>query len=638
MTYLNLDIQCGDIVLFSRPCHQMDIVSAFVCFGAKVFGWTEWDHLGLVIENPATNELCLLEANRGGITIHPLLERIKRTKSTKLAVRKLIVQNGSAPATKEKVQREFRDRLWGLSQQYLDKKYNGSLFQMTDALYKSYSHSLFFSQYLQKKHDYFILKENQYLVKSILHDTSSSITATSSVSSSASSSASSSTSTRKRSSNNLVFRFLKNFHHRLDADIERVKSEIGNMNPSTFLPSSLLDIKASILPYVGYSTSLETERNEGDSSLSEEYFCSQLIAEIFMEMDILSDHRLSHQYLPVDFSSSTLAKGLVTKTFDCLVVDDDSEFGGSLDDLAHERGKKTVEPQKYLYSPDIIIPDKKNVVFLETTELSKDGLKALPLQVPIFEESPAGSSSPSLSSDKKGNPISKTKIISLKGDPAASYIVPFHAGDILPLAVLTSFLENNNEEETVEVNGDIRIYCCQNALPSSGESTHEGAGSADAVTLKYRPIALLSSRISTMVPIKNYLKYLQEKHNDSDIYLSAVTSSSIRIQKHLNRTLKKGHGNDGKTLVFENSSNEEDSADTTYLSDKYELCFNDVVYNLLFCSIYQNNFGQRKSGESSVTALSVFTSLVRIDLFSFICPSIYLEGIVSGRIRYSPVT
>ncbi len=121
---VSLELECGDIVLFSRPCEQMDLFSSLICFGAKLLGYTEWDHLGLIIENPDTNELFLLEANRGGITILPLLQRLTKSRSTKLAVRKLTIlhPNNTVLDAQNSQRQEFIDKLWDLSNEYINKK------------------------------------------------------------------------------------------------------------------------------------------------------------------------------------------------------------------------------------------------------------------------------------------------------------------------------------------------------------------------------------------------------------------------------------------------------------------------------------------------------------------------------------
>eukprot|EP01040_Poterioochromonas_malhamensis_P021264 gene21264-25615_t len=89
MASVELDIECGDIVLFSRNCYRMPPLPAAICVSAKMSSWTVWDHVGIVVEHPDSHELLLLEANVQGITIYPLIDRLRRTSSTAVAVRKL---------------------------------------------------------------------------------------------------------------------------------------------------------------------------------------------------------------------------------------------------------------------------------------------------------------------------------------------------------------------------------------------------------------------------------------------------------------------------------------------------------------------------------------------------------------------
>ena len=87
-------IEAGDLILFSRSCTSMDVISGCICIAAKIGSLSEWDHVGIVVENPE-GELCVLEANMSGVSCHRLEDRLRRTRS-KIAVRSL-----SGPKTKE---------------------------------------------------------------------------------------------------------------------------------------------------------------------------------------------------------------------------------------------------------------------------------------------------------------------------------------------------------------------------------------------------------------------------------------------------------------------------------------------------------------------------------------------------------
>lgn len=87
---LALRVDAGDVVLFDRKCAAMGVYGASICACAKFFGHTQWDHNGVVIR-AADGELLLLEAALTGVKMRPLVERILRSNSHEIAVRKLQV-------------------------------------------------------------------------------------------------------------------------------------------------------------------------------------------------------------------------------------------------------------------------------------------------------------------------------------------------------------------------------------------------------------------------------------------------------------------------------------------------------------------------------------------------------------------
>ena len=134
---MNVEIECGDLLIFSRPCLNMDPTSAVICLASKQTSFSPYDHVGIVVESfqeegnqiypPGT--LYLLEANMGGVTLHKLDERLLRTKSTTIAARKLI---GPKPDS-------FKELLWEEALRVSSKKYNPSFLSMTGALLWSYA-------------------------------------------------------------------------------------------------------------------------------------------------------------------------------------------------------------------------------------------------------------------------------------------------------------------------------------------------------------------------------------------------------------------------------------------------------------------------------------------------------------------
>jgi hypothetical protein len=132
-------IEPGDVILFSRQCSSMDIISASICLGAKIGTLSEWDHVGIVTkgkqregeeDTDGEGVLEIVEANIGGITRRPLTKRLLRTRANKIAIRKIHGPKGA----------DFAQRLDRTVDWYVDKGYNASLTDMTRAWYNSYSY------------------------------------------------------------------------------------------------------------------------------------------------------------------------------------------------------------------------------------------------------------------------------------------------------------------------------------------------------------------------------------------------------------------------------------------------------------------------------------------------------------------
>lgn len=429
---LEVEVQSGDIILFSRPCSKMDVASSFICYSAKFFGWTDWDHLGLVVQNPENQEFYLLEANINGITCHLLRERFQRSKSQKFAIRKLVIQSNGVVSNKTNtaVYDEFRTELWRLSQLYLDKRYNTSFLQMIDAMISSYSHSFSpTSKVLNMKHQLLLLRENEFLLKNELDN-------------------------KNRKSDAFLNKIIIKSLHHLRQKIAKLVEDIDMADRAS-------------------SASFRTP-NSSTSTQSEAYYCSQLVAEIFMEMNVLSSHRYSHQYIPADFSSSTLIKGFVTHSYDSLVVNDFSSLS-------------TEKTHKYLYSPDVAIPNKQNLQILDEDVFS--------LQFEIFPRD-VHSKDPKL-------------------EPKYTYRIPFHTCDLLPLTVLKGLLESP-EALRIKVHGDIRVYRKIPVIETNNSSQES-----------YETVIVLNDKTSADLDIYQILKLLSQQK--SEFYLSAVHSSSLDI-------------------------------------------------------------------------------------------------------------
>ncbi|TYZ52234.1 hypothetical protein PybrP1_012289 [[Pythium] brassicae (nom. inval.)] len=110
----DLRVDAGDSVVFDRDCTRMSAYGAAICAGAKLWGRTPWDHNGVVIRSPAADgELFLLEATLTGVKLRPLVERLTRSQSHDVAVRRLQVHRSDA----------FVARAWDFAHAVLDSPY-----------------------------------------------------------------------------------------------------------------------------------------------------------------------------------------------------------------------------------------------------------------------------------------------------------------------------------------------------------------------------------------------------------------------------------------------------------------------------------------------------------------------------------
>lgn len=106
-------LDSGDVVLFNRRCTSMPVTGALLCVVSKLFSNSQWDHVGVVIRHPATGELLFLEADFGGVKLRSLEERVKRSKSNEIAVRRLsLVRTGS-----------LREKFYAFAQEMVGRPY-----------------------------------------------------------------------------------------------------------------------------------------------------------------------------------------------------------------------------------------------------------------------------------------------------------------------------------------------------------------------------------------------------------------------------------------------------------------------------------------------------------------------------------
>ena len=243
-TEWSIEMQCGDIILFNRPCFKMDALSAAICVGAKSLTMQNYDHVGIVVENPGSGELHLLEANIGGVTNHPLRERLLRTKATDIAIRKLL---GPLSLQQKKA-------IWELANKRATAKYNSSIVQMGAALVSSYTNPMRKSAQS--------IDDVSMALDPIFPDTSNS--------------------------------FIKSLAH-----IRANQSNNGKLQENEIANSSY----ASSVPSFDDSNLLRPKAKT--KSDGKRFFCSQLVAEVYHRVGVIAPTRHFSKYIPADFSSTT---------------------------------------------------------------------------------------------------------------------------------------------------------------------------------------------------------------------------------------------------------------------------------------------------------------------------------------------
>ena len=169
-TDYSVTVSPGDVILFSRNCGRMMPFPALLCYSAKIGSvhyiimppmhsslliypillihagaWSEWDHAGIVVPMDAdpscdlssAGRLGLLEINIGGVTLRPLAQRIARSSSHRIAVRKLVAPPASAGAAAREIA-AMAQRLRQASARVLNMQYNESSFSLSNSMLQSH--------------------------------------------------------------------------------------------------------------------------------------------------------------------------------------------------------------------------------------------------------------------------------------------------------------------------------------------------------------------------------------------------------------------------------------------------------------------------------------------------------------------
>jgi hypothetical protein len=566
---LELHVSNGDIILFARSCLAMDLISSVICISAKVTSLTEWDHLGLVVENPETKELHLLEANAGGVTLHPLKDRLKRTKSLKIAVRKLM-----SPL---KYSDDFRNNLWSTAMTYKSKKYNNNFLEMIGASVTSYAN--YFSTLTEYNEKLFCLQKNyHFLQEEIIQNDQSNL------------------------STSLLHQVLQHSKQSLFQEIKTVHEKVQSLHPP------------------------EPAANTADSDESNRYFCSQLVAELLMEMNLITSHRQPNQYVPVDFSSSGFQRALLPP------YHSPNHLTTSLLPNNHEADS--------LFTSDFIVPtlkETKMTLKLGKTPENPGALSKLQLEFPVFAPpaTPSTTSTytpptlppvinkltPKLQENvdelgkkaeelgKKAEEIGKKVLEKLPPtirqhiQQPITYTIPLHVGDIIPYELLTQLIHLQQQESLWEmkINGEVRILTRSNTSLQRSKPVPTATTTPSTAYEKYCTVGILkahSDKESQLIPT---IQYLEEIHDlltpyRKEFYLQAFEPSTITLTYKPSQSFTPPDNENGEIT---NKKKKEEVSLSNYLvisrrNELIQIVWQELV-NSLSLQRYEHNFFVSKS-------------------------------------------
>jgi len=123
-----LGLETGDLVLFDRRCSSMSPSGCVLCVCAKLVSGSRWDHIGIVVQDPL-GQLRLLEAGFSGVVAYPLEQRLERSASNNICIRKLHWPRD--PDLNRIVEQLYRE--------LEHAPYESSIWTLTKAAYRPYS-------------------------------------------------------------------------------------------------------------------------------------------------------------------------------------------------------------------------------------------------------------------------------------------------------------------------------------------------------------------------------------------------------------------------------------------------------------------------------------------------------------------
>lgn len=254
-------LDSGDIVLFNRRCTAMPVAGAVLCVVSKLFSNSEWDHVGVIIRHPGTGELLFLEADFGGVKLRSLEQRVQRSKSNEIAVRRLSVLRSTS----------MREKFYAFAQEMLGRPYEigtGAVFaRVADPLAKQ-----------EKERLNALLLDKQGQVDEITRELDS---------------ATLTTFQRRllQSERGRVLESCQQIHQRLVKELD-VSSPLESSRSEPSNESNIESNKSHVLP-----------PPSGKLPDLSRVFCSQLVAAAYQRVGLLGSYPPPLHYGPKDFSS-----------------------------------------------------------------------------------------------------------------------------------------------------------------------------------------------------------------------------------------------------------------------------------------------------------------------------------------------
>lgn len=260
-------LDSGDIVLFNRRCTSMSLAGAALCLAAKIFSNSQWDHVGIIIRHPATGELLFLEADFGGVKLRSLEERVRRSKSNEIAVRRL-----SSLRTNS-----MREKFYAFSQEMLGRPYDigtGSvLARVADPLAKQ-----------EKERLNALLLDKKAQVNEITRELETAALTT------------------------FQRRLLQNERDRVAESCQQIHQRLmKELDSSSALEKFNSDSITSV--FQPNTSSSDSPQLSSDSPVKPKstdlshVFCSQLVAAAYQRVGLLGTYPPTYHYNPKDFSS-----------------------------------------------------------------------------------------------------------------------------------------------------------------------------------------------------------------------------------------------------------------------------------------------------------------------------------------------